>query len=40
MKEIFIQKQDKYGRFVNDYFTSVTGNSENEAVQNAININP
>ena len=38
--EIFIQKQDKYGRFVNDYFTSVTGNSENEAVQNAININP
>tara|TARA_R100000742_G_C4269850_1_gene88422 strand:+ start:547 stop:807 length:261 start_codon:yes stop_codon:yes gene_type:complete len=40
--EIFIQKQDRYGRFVNEYHTSVTGNSEQETIQNAIelSINP
>ena len=36
--EVFMIKQDKYGRFVNDYYTSVTGNSEQEAIKNAINI--
>ena len=36
--EIFVTKQDKYGRFVSDYFTSVTGNSEQQAIQNAINL--
>lgn len=36
--EVFMITQDKYGRFVNDYYTSVTGNSEQEAIQNAINI--
>ena len=36
--EVFIQTQDKYGRFVNHYFTSVTGNSEQETIQNAINV--
>ena len=37
--EIFMTKQDKYGRFVSDYYTYVTGNSEQEAIQNAINLN-
>ena len=37
--EVFVQIQDKYGRFVNEYFTSVTGVSEQECLKNAIEIN-
>jgi hypothetical protein len=31
--------QDQYGRFVNEYTTAVTGNSETDTIQQAIQIN-
>tara|TARA_R100000742_G_C4269938_1_gene88523 strand:+ start:1293 stop:1517 length:225 start_codon:yes stop_codon:yes gene_type:complete len=37
--EIFRLIQDQYGRFVNEYATAVTGNSEKEAIQQAMQIN-
>ena len=34
--EIFKLIQDQYGRFVNEYVTALTGNSEKVAIQEAI----
>jgi hypothetical protein len=37
--EIFRLVQDQYGRFVNEYATAVTGSSETDTIQQAIQIN-
>ena len=37
--EIFRLIQDQYGRFVNEYVTAVTGNSEKDTIQEAVQIN-
>lgn len=35
---IYKKMQNKYGEFVNEYITSVTGSSEEKVIQEAINI--
>ena len=36
--QIYTKVQDKYGRFINEFVTGVTGNSEKEVIQEALKI--
>lgn len=36
--QVYKQVQDKYGRFVNEFVTGVTGMSEQEVIQEALKI--
>jgi|TARA_B100001939_G_scaffold600_2_gene578 hypothetical protein len=36
--EVFQEKQDQYGRFVNEFVTGLTGNSEAEVLSQAIKL--
>lgn len=36
--ELFVEKQDKYGRFVNEFVTGVTGLTETQVIQEAMKI--
>ena len=36
--KIYTKVQDKYGRFINEFVTGVTGNSEKEVIQEALKI--
>tara|TARA_B100000902_G_C27107745_1_gene812017 strand:- start:653 stop:934 length:282 start_codon:yes stop_codon:yes gene_type:complete len=36
--ELFAEKQNQYGEFVNEFITGVTGNSESDVISKAIKL--